>query len=306
MSVRVYTHENCLEHRLYPLFAEKPERLYTVVGELTDLGLNPQSARKAGVDEIALAHSRNYIDHIEKVSEAGPVLAFAKQLVAGRVQWYTRISKGSYKAARHAAGAVMQGIEDIAAGQTERVFCAVRPPGHHAGPTSGEGFCLFNNVAIGALKAQQLGWARVAVVDFDRHHGNGTQDILNGQPGVLFASSYQAGCKYSGNVPQAAANVIAVPIPVNSRFNQVAALYDEHVLPRLRDFKPDLLLISAGFDLHESDPLSSVKLTAADYGPLTRSLVQAAGCPVVSVLEGGYDLQALRACVRHHVAALQH
>lgn len=306
MSVRVYTHQNCLEHRLYPFFAEKPERLYSVVDELTGMGLNPQSARKAGVDEIALAHSRNYIHHIEQVSDSGPALAFARQLMAGRVQWYTRISKGSYQAARHAAGAVMQGIEDIAAGQAERVFCAVRPPGHHAGPISGEGFCLFNNVAIGTLKAQALGFERVAVVDFDRHHGNGTQDILNGQDGVLFVSSYQAGCKYSGNVPQAAHNIVPVPIPVGSRFNTVAALYEQQVLPRLRAFKPDLLLISAGFDLHESDPLSSIKLTAADYAPLTRSLVRAADCPVVSVLEGGYDLQALRNCVRHHVEALKY
>jgi acetoin utilization deacetylase AcuC-like enzyme len=305
MSMRVYTHENCLEHRLYPFFAEKPERLYAVVDELTALGLNPQSARKAGVDELALAHSLDYITHIEQVSESGPALAFARQMLAGRVQWYTRISKGSYKAARHAAGAVIRGVEDIANGQAERVFCAVRPPGHHAGPTGGEGFCLFNNVAIGALKAQQLGFSRVAVVDFDRHHGNGTQDILNGREGVLFVSSYQAGCKYSGNVAKAADNVVAVPIPIGSRFNEVAALYERQVLPQLSTFKPDLLLISAGFDLHESDPLSSVKLTAPDYAPLTRALAQTAGCPVVSVLEGGYDLQALRACVRHHVAALK-
>lgn len=185
-------------------------------------------------------------------------------------------------------------------------------PSHHAGPNWGEGFCLFSNVGIGALAAVERGIGRVAVVDFDRHHGNGTQAVLTRQganPDILFISSYQAGCKYNSEAKGHIDNVIPVPIPLQSSFDTVAALYQRDVLPALEAFKPDLLMFSAGFDLHKSDPLSSVRLEDRDYYDLTSMVKEAAGCssrnvPVVSVLEGGYNLKALPLCVANHLRAL--
>lgn len=205
-----------------------------------------------------------------------------------------------------------QAVDDVVAGKVTRAFCAGRPPGHHAGPASGEGFCLFSNVAIGALAALDRGVARVAVVDFDRHHGNGTQMTLlreGPREDVLFVSSYQEGCKYSGNAMKNHPHMVSVPIAVGSSFAQVCSQYYRKVVPALKAFKPDLLLISAGFDLHKSDPLSSVQLESKDYYDLTRLIVDAAksdrpDLPVVSVLEGGYNLKALKDCVGYHLKAL--
>ena len=310
-SVHAYTSNKCLEHQLFPGFLEKPERLTALLKEVFNKGsgfeLHDQVA-PATARDLMTAHRASYVLRVAELSRMNPVRALFSQLGDRRLQWYTRVSPGSYTAARYAAGAVLDAVGDVAVGAVSRAFCALRPPGHHAGPARGEGFCLFNNVAIGALAARRAGFERVAIVDFDRHHGNGTEAIVAGQhdSGLLFISSYQEGCKYAGAAPRG--NAIHVPIPQGGGSAAIARLYEERVVPALKAYKPDLLMLSAGFDMHESDPLSSIKLKAADYEGLTRTLLQAAKPStqgrVVSVMEGGYDRPALVACVRHHLAAL--
>lgn len=312
MTIQVYTHEACLEHRLFPFFAEKPERLQVLRPLFAELALPMAAAGRVSSADLLRAHDPAYVAHVKAISEMGFLRATYNQISAHQVQWYTRISPQSYDAASYSAGLVTQAIDDVRAGRVQRAFCAGRPPGHHAGPDWGEGFCLFSNVGIGALAAVERGLGRVAVIDFDRHHGNGTQAVLTqhgAHPDILFVSSYQAGCKYSTEGQEPVSNIITVPIPVKSSFAAVADLYQRAVLPALDAFKPDLLMFSAGFDLHKSDPLSSVRLEDRDYSDLTSMVKEAAGCssrnvPVVSVLEGGYNLKALPLCVANHLRAL--
>lgn len=297
---------------MFPGFLEKPERLQAL---LTDV-FNEQSGfvlheytAPASVAALTTAHTPAYVQQVARLSFMNPVLAVFCQMRDKRLQWYTRVGPGSFMAARYAAGTVLQAVKDVASGDVTRAFCALRPPGHHAGPERGEGFCLFNNVAIGAIAARKAGFERVAIVDFDRHHGNGTEAIVANQndAGLLFISSYQEGCKYAGAAP--AAGSVHVPIPSRGGYEAVSRLYENTVIPKLREFGPDLLMFSAGFDMHRSDPLSSIRLEAADYYDLTRHLAGAAEGStkgrVVSVLEGGYGRPALVQCVRQHLAALR-
>lgn len=312
-NLNVYYHPSCLDHKGFPGFAEKPGRLKTLTSLFNELALPVIQPAPATVEMLSRAHEPSYIEHVKSIGEKGLVRATIANIMSDQVQWYTRISPGSYAAALDAAGAVCQAVEDTLAGKCKRAFCAVRPPGHHAGPARGEGFCLFNNVAVGALHALEHGAKRVAVIDFDRHHGNGTQDIIakSGQGQVLFVSSYQEGCKYNHNADDGrlSPSVLTVPIPAHSKFAAVEALYRSEVIPALKEFKPDLILLSAGFDMHKSDPLTNLKLESEDYGKLTRMIVEAAEdiCQgrVISALEGGYEIKALESCVRHHLAALQ-
>ena len=312
-KLNVYYHPSSLAHKGFPGFSERPARLKKLVKLFNEMALpviRPQAATRAMLEK---AHDASYIDHVKEISEKGLIRATIANIRSEQVQWYTRVSHGSYAAAVDAAGAVCQAVEDTLSGKCTRAFCAVRPPGHHAGPARGEGFCLFNNAAIGALHALEAGAQRVAIIDFDRHHGNGTQAIVekNGAGNVFFVSSYQEGCKYDHNAAEGpiSPNVLTVPIPQHSGYQAVEDLYSQQVIPALRDFKPDLIIISAGFDMHKSDPLTNLKLESKDYGTLTRMIVDAADelCSgrVVSALEGGYELKALESCVRHHLTALQ-
>ncbi len=310
--LEAYTHTNCLGHQLFPGFLEKPERLEALLRDV----FNGQSGLVLHADvapasraALSAVHDPAYVQRVAQLSAMHPLFATFSQLADKRLQWYTRVSPRSYDAARYAAGAVLAAVGDVAEGRVDRAFVAVRPPGHHAGPERGEGFCLFNNVAVGAVAARKAGFKRVAIVDFDRHHGNGTEAIVHQQndAGLLLISSYQDGCKYAQDWPTGS-TTLHVPIPAESQYAAVEQLYRQQVAPALKAFAPDLLMISAGFDLHESDPLTSVKLKSADYTPLTRLLVDAAAPSTqgrtISVLEGGYDRPALVACVRHHLMAL--
>jgi acetoin utilization deacetylase AcuC-like enzyme len=311
-TVNVYYHPASLEHKLYPFFSEKPRRLKKLTQIFNELSLPVQAAPAAAMADVTRAHAADYIAHVKSLSEKGFVSGVAAQLNSPMVQWYTRVSPGSYEAALHAAGGVVQAVDDTLSGKCVRAFCAARPPGHHAGVSRGEGFCLFNNVAIGALHALDSGAKKVAIIDFDRHHGNGTQEIVEkfGQGRVMLVSSYQEGCKYGPEQGegQLVNGVLPLPIPQHSDFSTVEALYRDKVIPTLKEFKPDLILISAGFDMHKADPLTNLKLTEQDYGKLTRMLVSAAdelcGGRVVSSLEGGYEVKALRNCVKEHLKAL--
>ncbi len=313
MKVNIYCPPQSLEHVGFPCFSERPKRLESLNELFDTLMLSVTASPKASREQMLRAHASVYLEHVEAVSKMGLLPAIIANITSPYVQWYTRVSKGSYEAGLYAAGAVCQAVEDTLSGKITRSFCAVRPPGHHAGQERGEGFCLFNNVAIGALNALSLGAKRVAIIDFDRHHGNGTQDIVSKQSGekILFISSYQNGCKYSkgceGKEPPT--NVVLVPIPEHSPWWVVRTEYLAKVIPALYAFKPDLLLVSAGFDMHISDPLTNIRLQDEDFYGLTQLLVSVANdlCDgrIVSVLEGGYNLKALKDCVAFHLQALE-
>lgn len=312
-ELQIYYHPASLEHKLFPKFSEKPARLKQLTTLFNEMSLPVTTPRIASDKEIERAHKDHYIKHVKSISQQGPIRATLRNVFSRYVQWYTRVSKGSYDAALYSAGGVCQAVEDTLSGKNNRAFCAARPPGHHAGPEKGEGFCLFNNVAIGALHALDTGAKRVVVIDFDRHHGNGTQDIIEREnnENILFISSYQQGCKYNHNDKEGRVsdNTLTVPVPENSDFATVKHLYETKVIPALYDFKPDLILISAGFDMHKDDPLTNIRLEESDFFTLTKMITAAANdlCNgrVVSALEGGYDLKALKGCVRNHLKALK-
>lgn len=323
-NVTLYTHQDCQKHQLWPGFHEKSQRVEVLVDQLRrehghmpwlrtpELGALPV---RQTLEKI---HDLSYVHKIENVSLMTPLCAAAAQLRDPRLQWYTRISTGSYQAAYAAAGTTMRAVSDVWNKATERAFVAVRPPGHHAGPNRAEGFCIFNNVAAGAVYARQLGFERVAIIDFDRHHGNGTQAIVERQkdPGLMFISTFQQGCKYDQNRAEHFAThgwitdrLFAFPIPQQADYRHVSMIYEKAVAPRLADFRPDLVMFSAGFDMHEADPLSSLHLKSQDYQSLTRLVTDAADSgqrvKVVSVLEGGYDPKSLAESAAYHVTALR-
>jgi acetoin utilization deacetylase AcuC-like enzyme len=222
----------------------------------------------------------------------------------------TAMSPDSLEAALRAAGAVCAAVDAQLDGRATRAFCAVRPPGHHATRATAMGFCLFNNVAVGAAHALARGVERIAVIDFDVHHGNGTQDICWNEPRVLYASTHQWPL-YPGTgarEERGAGNIVNAPLAPRSGSAEFRGAFETTVLPALHAFKPQLVMISAGFDAHRLDPLADLNLEAADYAWVTRELVDIAqkyaSGRVISSLEGGYSLTALRDCTAAHVAAL--
>jgi acetoin utilization deacetylase AcuC-like enzyme len=222
------------------------------------------------------------------------------------------MSFGSREAALRAAGAVVAAVDEVMSGRLRNAFCAVRPPGHHAEHATAMGFCLFNNVAVGALHAQVVyGLPRVAVIDFDVHHGNGTQDIFFRNPNLFYASTHQSPLyPGTGSVSErgVSGNILNVPLPPGAGGVEFRAAFETLILPTLRVFEPDLILISAGFDAHRADPLAQLRLDEEDFGWATRQIcaVAAQSClgRVVSALEGGYDLDALARSSAAHVRAL--
>jgi acetoin utilization deacetylase AcuC-like enzyme len=224
----------------------------------------------------------------------------------------TVLSPGSGAAALHAAGAVAAAVDAVVKGDLKNAFCAVRPPGHHAERDLAMGFCIFNNVAVGAAQAlDACGLDRVAIFDFDVHHGNGTQHIFDHDPRVLYASTHQSplypgtGAKNEKGV----GNIVNAPLPPYAGSEEFRDACEEVILPALEKFRPDLILISAGFDAHRNDPLASLEFETEDYAWVTDELVGLAktvcGGRIVSTLEGGYDLNALAESVTAHVYALQ-
>ncbi len=223
----------------------------------------------------------------------------------------TVLSHGSEKAAFRAVGAVCDAVDKVLAGKADNAFCAIRPPGHHAEPDLPMGFCLFNNVAIAAEYARRhYHLERIAIVDFDVHHGNGTQAAFYDKPDVLYASSHQMP-NYPGTgypTETGAGNIINVPLAAGDSGVEFRQKYSAIILPALRKFKPDLVLISAGFDAHRDDPLASIMLVEEDFRWITQELMDIAGSycggRIISVLEGGYNLNALAASVAIHVKTL--
>ncbi|MDX2104388.1 MAG: histone deacetylase family protein [Alphaproteobacteria bacterium] len=305
MSTLLITHEACLNHDTGPGHPESPARLAAVLRRLRTMefaGLEERPAREATVDELARVHPRAYV---EALLDGLPTRGMM-QLDADTI-----VSAGSKEAALRAAGAVVQAVDAVMAGEARNAFCAVRPPGHHAEPASSMGFCLFNNVAVGALHAKEVhGMKRVAVIDFDVHHGNGTQAAFWDEPDLFFASTHQY-----PHYPNTGArnetgqgNIVNVPMRAGSGSPEFRHAMSELVLPALADFSPDFVLISAGFDAHADDPLSSIDLHELDYAWATKEILRIAryACEgrVVSTLEGGYDLVSLAESSAAHVRAL--
>lgn len=299
----LYTHPACQTHDPGPGHPECPARLEAVLHAIRAAypDLPWRQAPAATRDALLRVHDAQLLVAVFDEAGIGP----------HRLDEDTALSEGSAEAALRAAGAGVAAVDALMAGEDVQAFCAVRPPGHHATRTTAMGFCLFNSVAVAAAHAVHAhGLHRVAIADFDVHHGNGSQDIFEGDPRVMYLSSHQSplypntgdpGEQGVGNL----ANAVLSPGAVGADFR---SLWRETLLPRLDAFKPQLLLVSAGFDGHRLDPLADLSLEAADYHWLSAELAAVArrhaGGRLVSLLEGGYSLSALRACSVAHLQGL--
>ena len=299
-----YTHPACLDHDPGPDHAEIPERLEAVLEAVHDAfpQLEWIEAPRATRGQLLRVHEASLL---ETVLESRP----ANQL---ELDADTVLSPQSAEAALRAAGAGVAAVDAVMTGEATAAFCAVRPPGHHATSQTAMGFCLFNNVAVAAAHAlDRHGLARVAIADFDVHHGNGTQAIFEAEPRVQYLSSHQlplypdTGHAHERGV----GNILNAPLPPGTGSRGFRAAWEEHLLPALDAFAPQLVLVSAGFDAHWRDPLAQLQLDADDFAWITGELRKRArrhACGrLVSTLEGGYDLQALRECSVAHVRALR-
>ncbi|MFY7720026.1 MAG: histone deacetylase family protein [Brevundimonas sp.] len=303
MSVALFTHPDMLAHRPGVGHPESPERLQAVLDALdaADLGLDRHAATEAAVADLERLHPA---DHVARLLAAAPDSGL-RQLDADTV-----LSPGSVRAARLAAGAMIDAVRAVARGETARAFAAVRPPGHHAEPGTSMGFCLFSNVAVAARVAQSEGMARVAVIDFDVHHGNGTQAAFEADDSLFLGSIHQSPL-YPGTGAASetgVGNIVNVPVPPHAAREAWRGAFAGGLMPALEAFRPDLILISAGFDAHRRDPLAHQSLEAEDFAWATRAVLEVArsrcGGKVVSSLEGGYDLEGLGRSAVAHVQAL--
>jgi acetoin utilization deacetylase AcuC-like enzyme len=303
MATALITHAECLEHVTPEGHPERVARLEHVLHSLQGLELNRVSAPLVDMAHLAYVHPQPHIDAI---------LNGAPEEGLNQLDADTWMSPGSVNAGLRAAGAVVKAVDLVLDGTVGNAFCAIRPPGHHAETATPMGFCLFGNAAIGAKHALEAhGLSRVAVVDFDVHHGNGTQDLLWNEARALTVTSQQMPLwPGSGDPSERGAHdtVLNIPLPPRSSGAEMRAAYEAQVFPRLRAFKPELIIISAGFDAHQDDPLAELQWTTEDFRWLTRQLCDLAAdlCDgrVVSTLEGGYDLSALAQSARAHVEEL--
>jgi len=306
MTTLLYTHPACLEHDPGAYHPEAPARLRAVLEALSAAefaALERREAPEATLDDLARVHPPRFVERL---------LAAVPQQGHIGIDADTVMCPASGRAALRAAGAVAAAVDTVVGGEARNAFCAVRPPGHHAEPGRAMGFCLFNNVAVGALRAREVhGVTRIAVVDFDVHHGNGTQARFWDDAHLFYGSTHQSplypGTGAAGETG-AADNIVNVPLPAMSGSAQFRNGMQRTLLPALDRFRPEMVMISAGFDAHRDDPLAQLMLDEADYTWATEQLLDIAsrhsGGRVVSTLEGGYDLAALGASAAAHVRAL--
>jgi acetoin utilization deacetylase AcuC-like enzyme len=306
LSTVLLSHPACLEHDPGHGHPERPARLEAVLAALSArefAALDRRAAPLADPGLLTLGHPPDHVDRL-----LGMIPPMGRAMIDGD----TIVSPGSREAALRAAGAAFAAVDAVVAREARNAFCAVRPPGHHAEPTQAMGFCLFNNVALAGLHARaNHGLRRVAVVDFDVHHGNGTQAMYERDPDLFYASTHQWPLyPGTGAVQEQGCdrNVVNVPLPAGSGSAEFRRACERIVLPALDAFAPEILLISAGFDAHRDDPLASLELVEDDYAWVTAELCRIADRHaqgrVVSSLEGGYDLDALGASAAAHVRAL--
>ncbi|QBX36415.1 histone deacetylase family protein [Brevundimonas sp. S30B] len=303
MSATLFTHPDMVDHRPGDGHPERPQRLKAVIDALDDAGLGADRrlAQEASVADLERVHPA---DHVRRILDASPAQGMAA------LDADTVLSPGSVRAARLAAGAAIDAVRAIARGETTRAFAAVRPPGHHAEPDRAMGFCLFSSVAVAARVAQAEGMARVAVVDFDVHHGNGTQAAFEADDSLFLASIHQWPL-YPGTGAESetgVGNIVNATVAPHVAREQWRAAFSGRLMPGLEAFRPDLILISAGFDAHRRDPLAHQSLEAEDFAWATRAVVEVARATcagkVAASLEGGYDLEGLGRSAAAHVRAL--
>lgn len=302
MKTALISHSDCLDHISPPGHPECVERLSVILAALDEFDLKHIDAERASYEQIKLVHND---DHVAVVTENIP--SADNYMIDGD----TYLSSGSENAALRAAGAVCQAVDMVMAGDINNAFCAVRPPGHHAEPDQAMGFCLFNSAAIGALYARKKHFChRVAIIDFDVHHGNGTQTVAENTRGLFYGSTHQSPLyPGSGHIHDYGKGMIVnVPLAMGSGSNAFRRAYQSRILPELDDYKPDLIIISAGFDAHMMDPLADLNLDTDDYYWVTKEIMKIADKHakgrVVSTLEGGYNLSILGECAVAHVSAL--
>jgi acetoin utilization deacetylase AcuC-like enzyme len=307
MTTLLVSHPSFLEHDTGPYHPERPDRLRAILSVLEDPafdGLVRLAAPAASMEEMTRVHPQDYVEAILSI-QPGP----GEHV---HVDGDTVMGQGSAEAVRRAAGAVVASVEAVMEGKVRTAFAAVRPPGHHAAPGVPGGFCLINNAAVGARHAQaKYGVERVAIVDFDVHHGQGTQAVVEPDPSLFYASTHQYPLYPGTGSPRETGtdnNVVNVPLRAGSGSAEFRAAWSERILPMLDDFAPELVIVSAGFDAHRADPLAQLEVETEDFVWLTEELLAIADRHaqgrLVSVLEGGYDLNALAESAATHVQSL--
>ena len=306
MTTLLLHHPATLEHRTPPGHPERPDRIRAVEAALSPSlfpHLDRRLADPADLDIVALAHPRGYVDAIVDASPSEGLVGIDSDTV---------MSPGTLDAVLRGVGAAIQAVDAVVAGEAANAFSAMRPPGHHAERSRAMGFCFFNGAAIAARYAQtRHGAGRVAIVDWDVHHGNGTQDIFWSDPSVIYCSTHQMPL-YPGTGAAGERGdhdtIVNAPLRPGAGGESFRDAFESRIIPRLEAFAPEFLILSAGFDAHRRDPLASLRLEAEDFAWATRRMMEIAqrhgGGRLVSLLEGGYDLQGLSESVTAHVRAL--
>ncbi|WP_092007082.1 histone deacetylase family protein [Polaromonas sp. OV174] len=308
-----FTHKDCWKHEMGPGHPECPERLDAIEDRLLVSGVGDALARReaplAALGDIELAHDRMLAAALRGLSDT-----LADDIKAGgppyvQIDPDTLLNVHTWNAALRAAGAVLAATDSVIAGEMENAFCAVRPPGHHAEHNKAMGFCFFNNIAIAAKYAlERHGLKRVAIVDFDVHHGNGTEDIIRGDERILMVSFFQHPLFPFSGAEAHDGNMVNLPVPAYTKGMEVRELIEMMWMPRLEAFQPEMIFISAGFDAHREDELGQMGLTEQDYAWITMRVKDVAKRHakgrIVSALEGGYNLSALGRSVEAHIRVL--
>ncbi len=304
MQTALITHAACLGHDMGAQHPECPARLAAIEDRLIAVGLTPLLARfdapLATPEQLERVHPADYIDAIEAAAPAKGLIHLDPD---------TAMSPGTWEASLRAAGAAVLATDLVIGKKVANAFCSVRPPGHHAMRARSMGFCLFNNVAVGIMHAiEHHGLKRVAVIDFDVHHGNGTEDIFSGDERVLMVSTFQHPFYPYSGTGAVAANMLNIPLPAGSGSGPFRKAVDDDWMPALTAFAPEMIFISAGFDAHADDDMAMLRFADADYRWVTERLMGVAtrfsAGRIVSILEGGYDLPALGRSAEQHVRAL--
>ena len=308
-----FTHPDCWKHEMGAGHPECPERLDAIENRLLVSGVGDalvkREASSAPIADVELAHGRMYVAALrgltdglrEEIDAGGPTHA--------QIDPDTSINVHTWDAALRAAGAAIDATDAVMAGEIDNAFCSVRPPGHHACKDKAMGFCFFNNAVVAARYAlERHGLKRVAIVDFDVHHGNGTENIVAGDQRILMVSFFQHPFYPEGGARSNASNLVNVPVPAYTKGEQVRDLIEAHWLPRLEAYKPEMVFISAGFDAHRADDMGQMGLVEEDYAWITHRIMEVARRHakgrVVSCLEGGYNLDALAFSVESHIRVL--
>ena len=308
-----FTHRDCWKHEMGAGHPECPERLDAIEDRLLisglDVALDRREAPLAALSDIELAHGRMHVAALRGLSDVLRDEINAGGPTHAQVDPDTSINVNTWDAALRAAGAALAATDAVMAGEMETAFCAVRPPGHHACRDKAMGFCFFNNVAIAAKYAlERHGLQRVAIVDFDVHHGNGTEDIVAGDQRILMVSFFQHPFYPLDSVHSNASNLVNVPVPAYTKGMEVRELIENSWIPRLEEFQPEMIFISAGFDAHREDDMGQMGLVEQDYAWITHRIKDVARRHargrIVSCLEGGYALSALGRSVEAHIRVL--